>query len=242
MSSFPETLRVGVFVYEDFEPLDVWGFIQPFAIARFIGTSYRDPPPYPFEIVLVAHQDRGDAEGPTPAPVASYNGPRVLPDLFRDEALERELDLLMVPGGMGLRYILEPEEAGSDERAELFAWLRAMDERVQIMASVCTGSALLAAAGLLDGVAATTNQQSFAWVTAFGPRVRWDNVSRWVDADRYVTSAGVSAGTDMGFHLVSRLAGRAVAEAAALASEYDWHRDPGRPIDYPAQARVPSSR
>jgi hypothetical protein len=49
----------------------------------------------------------------------------------------------------------------------------------------------------------------------------------------YVASAGVSAGTDMGFYLVSRLAGRAVAENAVKAAEYDWHRDPGEPIYYP---------
>jgi transcriptional regulator GlxA family with amidase domain len=69
----------------------------------------------------------------------------------------------------------------------------------------------------------------------------WDNVSRWVDAGRYVTSAGVSAGTDMAFHLVDRLAGRAVAEAAAIQAEYDWHRDPQEPIYYPQQAPVPAS-
>ena len=67
----------------------------------------------------------------------------------------------------------------------------------------------------------------------------WDNVSRWVDAGKYVTSAGVSAGTDLGFYLVSRMAGRAVAEIAASAAEYDWHRDPLQPINYPQQADVP---
>jgi transcriptional regulator GlxA family with amidase domain len=56
---------------------------------------------------------------------------------------------------------------------------------------------------------------------------------------KYCTSAGVSAGTDLGFYLVSRLAGRAVAEAAAIAAEYDWHRDPLQPIYYPQQAEVP---
>jgi transcriptional regulator GlxA family with amidase domain len=53
-----------------------------------------------------------------------------------------------------------------------------------------------------------------------------------------VTSAGVSAGTDLGFHLVSRLAGRAVAETAVIAAEYDWHRDPQQPINYPQEASV----
>lgn len=118
----------------------------------------------------------------------------------------------------------------------LMAWVQAMDTRVSLMTSVCTGAAILARAGVLDGHPAATNHQAFAWVAGFGPRVQWDNVSRWVDAGKYVTSAGVSAGTDMAFHLVQRLAGRAVAEQAALTAEYDWHRDPEQPIFYPQQA------
>ena len=87
-------------------------------------------------------------------------------------------------------------------------------------------------------MAAATNHDAFAWLAEHGLRVLWDNVARWVDADKYVTSAGVSAGTDLGFYLVSRLAGRAVAEIAAISAEYDWHRDPYQPIVYPQQANV----
>jgi transcriptional regulator GlxA family with amidase domain len=116
-----------------------------------------------------------------------------------------------------------------------------MDARVGLMTSVCTGAAVLAAAGVLDGKPAATNHQAFAWVSSLGPLVLWDNVSRWVDAGHYVTSAGVSAGTDMGFYLVKRLAGRAVAEVAVMGAEYDWHRDPETPIHYPEQAVVPST-
>ena len=68
-----------------------------------------------------------------------------------------------------------------------------MDQRVQLMTSVCTGAAVLARAGVLNGRPAATNHDAFAWVTQFGPRVLWDNVSRWVDAGHYVTSAGVSS-------------------------------------------------
>src|SRR5882757_7548197 len=94
---------------------------------------------------------------------------------------------------------------------------------------------------LLDGLPAATNHAAFAWVVPHGPKVLWDRVARWVDAGKYVTSAGVSAGTDMAFHLVDRLAGRAVAEVAAKQAEYDWHRDPQEPIFYPEQAAVPTS-
>jgi putative intracellular protease/amidase len=236
---FPRTLRIGILVFDGFEPIDVWGFTEAFTISRFIGTNYSSPPPYPFEVVFISNQCKPDGEG-TPAPVKSSNGPRVAPDYFRDEALEQGIDLLMIPGGSGTRVLLSDEHP--EDRRALLHWVRSMDERVAIMSSVCTGAAVLAAAGLLDGKPATTNHAAFGWVSGFGPRVHWDNVSRWVDAGRYVTSAGVSAGTDMGFYLVERLAGRAVAEVAAMAAEYDWHRDPEEPIYYPQQAAVPETR
>jgi transcriptional regulator GlxA family with amidase domain len=141
----------------------------------------------------------------------------------------------MVPGGGGTWPLLD-ETSDPKSVAMLLDWMRAMDKKVRIMASVCTGAAVLAKCGFLDGLPAATNHSAFGWVTPHGPLVLWDSVARWVDAGKYVTSAGVSAGTDMGFHLVSRLAGRAVAENAVAAAEYDWHRDPQAPINYPQRA------
>jgi len=236
---FPQTIRIGILVYEGFEPLDVWGFTEAFAISRFIGTDYQSPPPYPFEILFISNELRPHGvKSATPRPVKSANGPRVAPDIFRDDALKQPFDLLMIPGG-NTGPLIDP--AKPKEVTALIDWVKAMDKRVKITTSVCTGSAVLARAGLLDGQPAATNHAAFGWVSQFGPRVLWDNVSRWVDAGRYVTSAGVSAGTDMAFHLVERLAGRAVAEAAARQAEYDWHRDPQQPIFYPQQATVPTS-
>ena len=238
--TFPRTLRIGILVFEGFEPLDVWGFVEAFSIARFIGTGYADPPPFPFEILLVANETRsGGAAQATPKAVKSMNGPRVAPDLFRDDALKQPIDMLMVPGGGGVRALLSTSNPTAVDA--LVAWIQAMDRHAALMTSVCTGAAVLARAGLLDGRPAASNHAAFGWVTTFGPKVLWDNVSRWVDAGRYVTSAGVSAGTDMAFHLVDRLAGRAVAEMAARGAEYDWHRDPHQPIFYPQQADVPAS-
>ncbi len=235
---FPPTIRVGILVFEGFEPLDVWGFIEAFSISRFIGTGYDNPPAYPFEIQLISNQVTPSGKNLTPAPVKSSNGPRVAPDMFRDYALNYPFDLLMIPGGAGTRPLVQGKPA---EIKALMSWVKKMDKRVKLMTSVCTGAAVLALAGVLDGQPAATNHQAFAWVTSFGPRVLWDNVSRWVDAGHYVTSAGVSAGTDLAFHLVDRLRGRAVAEAATTAAEYDWHRDPQEPIYYPEQATVPTS-
>ena len=235
---FPPTLRVGILVFDGFEPINVWGFTEAFTIARFIGTAYDDDNPRPFEVLLVSDQERS-GPGAVPAPIKSYNGPRVAPDLFRDDALAAHLHILMIPGGQGTRTLLNPERPA--EVRALLDWVRAVDARVPLLVSVCTGAAVLAAAGVLDGKPAATNHQAFAWVTSQGPRVLWDSVSRWVDAGRHVTSAGVSAGTDMGFYLVKRLCGRAVAEAAVLGAEYDWHRDPEAPIRYPDGAIVPTA-
>ena len=240
----PKTMRIGILVFQDFEPIDVFGFIEPFAIARFLGQGYSAAPPYPFETVLIAKKVEA---------VRSMNGPSVMPDWDFDRAREEPLDVLMVPGGLGVWPMLgeklgkggyEPlpdNQPLPNDVADLLRWMRYMDKRdnekkVRVIASVCIGAAVLARCGFLDGLPATTNHQGFNYVAHYGPEVLWDNVARWVDAGRYVTSAGVSAGTDLGFHLVSRLAGRAVAEIAAKAAEYDWHRDPNQPVFYPQQA------
>ena len=143
----------------------------------------------------------------------------------------------MVPGGGGTWPLLD-EAADPNGVAALLEWMRAMDAKVLITASVCTGAAVLAKCGFLDGLPAATNHAAFDWVAGHGRGVLWDNASRWVDTGKYVSSAGVSAGTDLGFYLVSRLAGRAVAENAVAAAEYDWHRAPQTPIDYPQATAV----
>jgi putative intracellular protease/amidase len=221
-SQYPDTKRVGIFVFDGFEPIDVWGFAEAFTISRFLGTSYTHGPPYPFEVVLIA-KELGK--------VKSVNGPHAMPDYTCTQALREQFEVLMVPGGRGTWPLVDD--------TDVLGWLRAMDSKVGLMSSVCTGAALLAKAGLLDGKPAATNHGAFSWVLQQGPRVLWDSVSRWVDAGRYVTSAGVSAGTDMGFYLVSRLAGRAVAEIAVRTAEYNWTRDPQAAIFYPQQADVP---
>jgi transcriptional regulator GlxA family with amidase domain len=224
--AFHRTQRIGIFVFDQFEPIDVFGFVEAFSIARFLGTGYESPPPYPFELVLIAK---------TKANVKSINGPSVAPDWDFAQALREPLDVLMVPGGGGVRPLLDTKKHPK-QVAALLDWMRKMDKKVHLMTSVCTGAAVLAQCGFLDGIPAATNHGAFDWVAKQGPLVHWDSVARWVDAGKYVTSAGVSAGTDLGFYLVSRLAGRAVAENAVAAAEYDWHRDPQAPILYPARA------
>jgi transcriptional regulator GlxA family with amidase domain len=201
----PSTRTVGLLLFADFEPLDAFGPVEAFVIAEWPGSAPGEP--RPFRIVTVAERL---------APVAMRGGARVVPD--HDLSSCPALDVLVVPGGPGTRT--------EHRNAALLDFIRARAESVEILCSVCTGAALLGSAGILSGLAATTNRRAFAWVESVTPAdVRWDRTRRWVDAGRIVTSAGVSAGTDMALHVVARLAGDEVARAAAARMEYRWSRE-----------------
>ena len=127
---FPPTIRIGILVYQGFEPIDVWGFTEAFAISRFIGTGHSSPPPYPFEIVLISNAVKPSRNtSAVPAPVKSTNGPRVAPDIFRDAALAQHFDVLMIPGGDTAPLL--DEKGHSKAVKALVDWVTAMDKRVK---------------------------------------------------------------------------------------------------------------
>ena len=107
----------------------------------------------------------------------------------------------------------------------LLDYLRRASAQAEVTMSVCSGSAILARAGLLDGLRATSNKQFFQLAQAQSPAVQWVTTARWVDAGRFVTSSGVSAGIDMALAVIARMQGVAVAEGVAAVTEYQWHRD-----------------
>ena len=109
---------------------------------------------------------------------------------------------------------------------ELLDWLQYQAPFADYVTSVCTGSALLAAAGLLENRRATTNKNAFNWVTGFGDNIQWIKKARWVVDGRYYTSSGVSAGIDMSLGLIEHILDSASAEQAANWAEYHWQRDP----------------
>jgi transcriptional regulator GlxA family with amidase domain len=201
MTAHP-TRTVGLLLFPNFEPLDAFGPVEAFVIAEWPGAKPDDA--RPFRVVTVAE---------TRAPIPMRGGVRVVPD--HDLATCPALDVLVVPGGPGTRREVR--------NADLLQFIRARAGAVELLCSVCTGAALLASAGVLAGLDATTNRRAFDWVESVSPPdVRWDRARRWVDAGRIVTSAGVSAGTDMALHVVARLAGDEVAHGAAERMEYRW--------------------
>lgn len=122
-------------------------------------------------------------------------------------------DVLIHPGGPGTRRLLR--DAGHLD------WVRTQRTSVQLMTSVCTGSLVLAAAGLLTGRRATTHWASLNLLSELDPTVIPDVDARFVDDGDLITSAGVSAGIDMALHLVTRLAGADRARAVRREIQYD---------------------
>jgi transcriptional regulator GlxA family with amidase domain len=188
---------LGALLYKDFEVLDLFGPLEMFGNL-----------PDRIEVVTVAEE---------PGPVRSAQGPRVHADHGLADC--PPLDFLLIPGGVGTRAQVENER--------LIAWLRDRAAKVEVAMTVCTGTALLAQAGLLDGRWATTNKMFFSWPETTWPAVRWVREARWVEDGTFWTSSGVSAGIDMALAVVARVADQQTADFLATATEYEWHRDAG---------------
>jgi len=135
-------------------------------------------------------------------------------------------DILVFPGGFGTRALMHDEET--------LEWVRSVHEHTRYTTSVCTGSLVLGAAGLLDGLEATTHWISRPILAELGAR---PVERRVVEQGKVITAAGVSAGIDMALTLASHLAGPEVAQAIQLGIEYDPQPpfDAGSPEKAPAQ-------
>lgn len=145
-------------------------------------------------------------------PVRAAKGLRVLPDhTLHDLA---DVDVFLMPGGQGTRALL-----GVDE--PLHVALRAMAGRGTLLASVCTGSLVYAAAGLLKNRPATTYWSAFDELLALDPTIEPRPEDRFVDDGDVITAAGVSAGIDMALHLVRRLDGEQAARETKRGIQYD---------------------
>lgn len=123
------------------------------------------------------------------------------------------LDVLIYPGGQGTRPQLKDEAR--------LGWVRRRRDDGTLMTSVCTGSLVYAAAGILRGRAATTHWKSLDVLAQLDPTIDVRAEERFVDCDDTITSAGVSAGIDMALHLVSRLAGIDRAREVRRGIQYD---------------------
>eukprot|EP00879_Flechtneria_rotunda_P004765 GHRR01005035.1.p1 GENE.GHRR01005035.1~~GHRR01005035.1.p1 ORF type:complete len:192 (+),score=60.44 GHRR01005035.1:2485-3060(+) len=128
---------------------------------------------------------------------------------------QHTLTWLLVPGGIGTR-----KEVNNPALLEFIRAWGQQSSGLQLCMSVCTGAVLLATAGVLDGLRATTNKIAFEWVKSARPAVRWEREARWVHDGNFVTASGVSAGMDAAVYVLKTLLGSDIASAAAKRNEY----------------------
>lgn len=197
-----EKINAGIFIFDGVEVLDFAGPFEVFSRTRLRpGTeSRRSEDSAPFEVFTIAA---------TREPVRATGGLRVVP--HHDFASAPRVDLLVIPGGFGTRPLLE-DNATLD-------WIRRTAASARTVTSVCTGSLLLARAGLLAGRRATTHWGALDLLAGIDPTVTVDREARVV-TDGIVSSAGVAAGIDMAFAVVEQICGRAVADETAHYIEY----------------------
>ncbi|MEW1775207.1 DJ-1/PfpI family protein [Streptomyces sp. NPDC086777] len=197
-------MQIAIALYDRFTALDAVG---PYETLGRIPDS---------EIVFVAEQA---------GPVRTDNGQLALTAAKTFAEVPRP-DVVVVPGG--------PGQTAQMTNAALLGWIRAADATSTWTTSVCTGSLLLAAAGLLAGRRATSHWLALDELRGFGAAPTGERV---VFDGKYVTAAGVSAGIDMGLTLIGRISGDAVAQAVQLGIEYDPQPpyDAGSPQKAPAE-------
>ena len=188
--------RIDVVLFDGLQLLDVFGPVELFG--RF-----------PESILL-------QFLGPSAGAVRSSQGVEVVATQAYADA--GEPDIVMVPGGVGTRGLVND--------GQFLAWLRDWAGGAAIVSSVCTGSAVLAAAGLLEGFRATSNKRSFAWAASHGRDVEWVPQARWVEDRSRWTSSGIAAGMDMAAALLATIVGADAAQEAADAAELEIHSDP----------------
>jgi putative intracellular protease/amidase len=196
MTTENETLTLGALLYRGFELLDLYGPLEMFGMLRS-------------EIKIVTVAENAD-------PVASYPGPQTVAEF--DYRNCPDLELILLPGGFGTF-----DQLGNE------AVLSFLKERVplaRVTMSVCTGSWLLAKAGLLDGRRATSNKAYFKIATQQSDRVDWVSEARWVEDGPIFTASGVSAGMDMALAVIAKLFGENRAADIANGAEYVWNKDP----------------
>ena len=195
-------INVGIFVFDEVEVLDFAGPFEVFSRTRLLkGAESRrsddSAPFYPFTVSI-------DTK-----PLTATGGLKIIADYTFNNC--PKIDILIVPGGYGTRTLLNNDS--------LLKWIKAVSDKANITASVCTGSLLLAKAGLLEGKRATTHWGAIEALKSISKDIHVISDRRVVN-DEIITSAGVSSGIDMAFMIVENLYGEQVASDTSKYIEF----------------------
>ena len=184
-----DPLTLGAILYGGFELLDLYGPLEMFGNLK-----------PQIEIITVAEKV---------GPVSSFQGPQTVADFDYQNC--PPLDLILLPGGFGTL-----DELGNPA---ILSFLKERVPSAKVTMSVCSGSWILAKAGLLDGRRATSNKAYFSMATQQSDQVEWISEARWVEDGPIFTSSGVSAGMDMALAVIASLLGDTKAMDVADAAE-----------------------
>ena len=196
--------NVAILIFDEVEVLDFCGPFEVFSVAgRREGRE-------PFNVYTVAE---------TRSPVSARNNLSVNPAHTLEDCPRP--DILLVPGGYGTRREMH--------NAALTDWIKRKADEAELVLSVCTGALLLARAGLLEGLSATTHFMAMDLLRETAPNTNVLADERVVDNGKVILSAGVSAGIDMSLYVVGKLLGEQQAEETARYIEYDWSARGRRP-------------
>jgi transcriptional regulator GlxA family with amidase domain len=191
------TRTLAILVFNDAEVLDFCGPFEVFSVAN----RFTESPA--FAVVTVA--EKAD-------PVLARGGLSVNPHCRLADCPAPEL--LLVPGGLGTRNEMH--------NTALIDSIRQAAVKAELVMSVCTGALLLAKAGLLNGLEATTHRDAIELLRQTAPKTTVHADRRFVDNGRVICSAGIAAGIDMSLHVVNKLLGDEVAQKTAKWMEYPW--------------------
>ena len=198
--------NVGIFIFDMVELLDFAGPFEVFSRTRLIPgvESRRSEESAPLYIFTVSKSDKL---------IVTTGGLRIAPHFCFEAA--PPIDLLVIPGGLGTRSLLTDKTT--------LDWIRTTAAQAKRVTSVCTGSLLLASAGVLNGKRATTHWGALDLLQQISDSlhasVHVERSARVVD-DGVITSAGISAGIDMSFYVVEQIFGKEVADETAHYMEY----------------------
>lgn len=189
-------MRIALVCFDGMEELDLVG---PWEVLRMWQLQWPDDGADVFTVSL---------DGPT---VTCAKGMQIVTDGAASDM--GVVDVVLLPGGLGTRKYLGDEDTR--------VWLRGVREQGALVTSVCTGSLVLADAGLLTGRPATTYWAQLDLLQSLDPSIELRRTDRFVDSGEIITAAGVSAGIDMALHLVKRLHSEDRARDVRRAIQYD---------------------
>ncbi|KAI9216208.1 DJ-1/PfpI family protein [Blastocladiella britannica] len=216
----PTARTIGVLLYPGFAVLDVFGPVQylsalglhvPINFVMIAETMHPVSSAPPTRAAIEAATGKPYETDPS-LPMSDHPAvaQRVCPDFTYETC--PPLDVLLVPGGIDTRVEVTNQAT--------LTFIRDRFEELEYLLTVCTGAAIVARTGLMDGVRVTSNKFEWQFVKAQGPKVDWVHRARWVDAGKIVSSSGVAAGMDMMYYWISKVYGADLARGVANVIEH----------------------